>query len=415
MVLNGAGGWENRKTLATNAKMRRREGKEGREAVGKKPIAGRRHRKQLRHQRKHQTIATSDKTPNHSHRPTNRSPGARYWLRASSSSFNTDLYRRAVGADDAVLKKIVGWVLSRYRLASLTLLLDNGLSANYTAHFYLTQWKGTGTMLHFLCERPDQKRSVPLARLLLERGADTKAIGSRYSDTVLHRAIHNTNCEIATLLLAHGADLNAVGRDGDTPLHFASGINEARMVPLLIMHGVAVDGRREADGSTPLFSAIIRSAKDAIPMLLAHGADAGAHNNFGMTPLHYLSRCRWDEGYQLLLESAKLLLAHGAVVNAIDDNGETPLHWASKVPPSRRCGFFMVKFLLENGAEVNAISKDRCTPLQEAISKNNEGVVVLLLRHGADVEALNGGEREQLFRMRTERYLRITRVWSCCY
>jgi ankyrin repeat protein len=305
---------------------------------------------------------------------------------------NTDLYRRAVGADDAVLKKIVGWVLSRYRLASLTLLLDHGLSANYTAHFYLThwQWKGTGTMLHFLCERPDKKRSVPLARLLLERGADTKAIGSRYSDTVLYRVIHNTNCEIATLLLAHGADPNAVGRDGDTPLHFASGINEARMFHL----------RREADGS---ISATIRSAKDAIPMLLAHGADAGAHNNFGMTPLHYLSRCRWDEGYQLLLESAKYLLAHGAVVNAIDDNGETPLHWASKVPPSRRCGFFMVKFLLENGAEVNAISKDRCTPLQEAISKNNEGVVVLLLRHGADVEALNGGEREQLFRMRTER------------
>jgi hypothetical protein len=38
MVLNGAGGWENRKTLATNVQMeegREREGKEGREAVGK--------------------------------------------------------------------------------------------------------------------------------------------------------------------------------------------------------------------------------------------------------------------------------------------------------------------------------------------------------------------------------------------
>jgi hypothetical protein len=58
MVLNGAGGWENRKTLATNAKMRRREGKEGREAVGKKPIAGRRHRK---------PTSPPKKTPNHRH------------------------------------------------------------------------------------------------------------------------------------------------------------------------------------------------------------------------------------------------------------------------------------------------------------------------------------------------------------
>jgi hypothetical protein len=39
MVLSGAGGWENRKTLATDAKMRKEEGekegrKERREAVG---------------------------------------------------------------------------------------------------------------------------------------------------------------------------------------------------------------------------------------------------------------------------------------------------------------------------------------------------------------------------------------------
>jgi hypothetical protein len=44
---------------------RGREGKEGREAVGKKPIAGRRHNKtkQLRHQRKHQTIRVATDQP----------------------------------------------------------------------------------------------------------------------------------------------------------------------------------------------------------------------------------------------------------------------------------------------------------------------------------------------------------------
>jgi hypothetical protein len=44
---------------------------------------------------------------------------------------NTHLYRRAVAADDPIREDIVRWVLPQYRLASLTLLLDNGLSAHH--------------------------------------------------------------------------------------------------------------------------------------------------------------------------------------------------------------------------------------------------------------------------------------------
>jgi hypothetical protein len=89
MVLNGAGGWENRKTLATTAKMRekrRTEEEEGREAVGKKPIAGKRHnKKQLRHLRKHQTIATSDKTLKPKPQTQTKQPKSRRPILATSS------------------------------------------------------------------------------------------------------------------------------------------------------------------------------------------------------------------------------------------------------------------------------------------------------------------------------------------
>jgi hypothetical protein len=44
--------------------------------------------------------------------------------------FNTRLYHLAVAADDVVREGIVRWVLEKYRVASLTLLLDNGLSAH---------------------------------------------------------------------------------------------------------------------------------------------------------------------------------------------------------------------------------------------------------------------------------------------
>jgi hypothetical protein len=68
--------------------------------------------------------------------------------------FNTHLYSRAVAASDPVRVDIVQWVLSEYRLASLTLLLDNGLSVD--------QKLGTlypKTLLR-ICGLSDQKSSV---------------------------------------------------------------------------------------------------------------------------------------------------------------------------------------------------------------------------------------------------------------
>jgi hypothetical protein len=84
--------------------------------------------------------------------------------------FNTHLYRRAVAADDPVREEIVVWVLKNYRLASLTLLLDNGLSVHQKLRLHW--WEQADTcMLRWICHSRDKERSVPLAQLLLDRGA----------------------------------------------------------------------------------------------------------------------------------------------------------------------------------------------------------------------------------------------------
>jgi hypothetical protein len=267
--------------------------------------------------------------------------------------FNTQLYRRAVAASYHIRVRIVRRVLSEYRLAALTLLLDNGLSVNHTAQYYSYFYpdEPNVTMLRFVCERLDQERSVPLVRLLLQRGADTNADDGRQSYTVLFRAVKYGYSELAALLLAHGADPNAVVYGGDTPLHCANRKNNASMVNLLVTHGAAIDGRN-GDGDTPLVLAIRCGNRDIIPVLLAHGAG----------------------------------------VNAIDNHGWTPLHWASFVSSN----LFMVELLLENGADVNAISKDGRSPLHHALSQNKQSVAALLLTHGADVRVLNRRDREQL-------------------
>jgi hypothetical protein len=120
--------------------------------------------------------------------------------------FNANLYRRSVAANRSVLGDIVGWALSGYRLTSLILLLDNGLSVNHTGRF-LPRCMYDETMLSFLCSLDDQERSVPLARLLIQRGADMEVKDGLYADTALFKAIRYDNYEIAALLLAHGADM----------------------------------------------------------------------------------------------------------------------------------------------------------------------------------------------------------------
>jgi ankyrin repeat protein len=336
--------------------------------------------------------------------------------------FHTLLYRRAITADDTIRDGIVAWVLSKYRVASLAHLLDNGLSANH-------KFRNGRDLLRALCSLSDKERSVSLARLLLERGAEFESKDDPTSRTVLHDAVlynnreiaalllaHGTdihavtpcgktplhhaantdNCDIATLLLAHGADVNVADKDGYTPIHCAVSRGGCDFIKLLLAHGAAVDARC-LDGDTPLFLALRGCNSVVIPVLLAHGADVDARDDLGRTPLHLASASFVSDDHQ----SAKLLLEYGADVNARDFGGRTPLHWVTETFIGSFCDddeLFLAEILVENGADVNVISEDGRSPLQEALSGSTsedytDRLVALLIAHGADFSVLNSHER----------------------
>jgi ankyrin repeat protein len=311
--------------------------------------------------------------------------------------FHTYLYHRAIAADGIVLDGILSWVLSRYRLDSLMLFLDNGLPVNHTGRFFDDRREGLlrhspyeDTMLRFTCALDDQERSVPLARYLIERGADMEAKEDQRANTVLYSAIRYRNCPIAALLLEHGADPNALNEHGKTPLLCASGKEEdhAEMIQLLLAHGADIEAR-SADGDTPLLLSSQNNPR-IMAALLEYGAAAGVHNDEGDTPLHCAAMWFTSEHHEL----AKSLLEHGADVNATDGHGETPLHWLLKSAEGDE--LFMVVFLLENGADVNAISNwnPGLSPLQCVFWGSCEvDTVVLLIEFGADVSRLNNEER----------------------
>jgi ankyrin repeat protein len=111
---------------------------------------------------------------------------------------NDLLYHRAVTTDDTVRGDMVKGVLLRHLVTSLKLMLDHGLSP----HQKLGQYWEDDSMLHFLCTHGDDEHSVPLARLLIERGADIEAKDPQNAETMLHVASRKGARGLAELLLA---------------------------------------------------------------------------------------------------------------------------------------------------------------------------------------------------------------------
>jgi ankyrin repeat protein len=137
-------------------------------------------------------------------------------------------------------------------------------------------------------------------------------------------------------------------------------------------------------GETLLLAARYGDVKK-VRKALAEGVDVHtretARPNVGRTPLHYAAGGpQYGAGGQHL-DVAKVLLAKGADVNAKAEGGYTPLHVASGLGQKE-----IVQLLLRSGANPNALDT-RGTPLHAAVLQGQKDIVLLLLNAGAQVNA----------------------------
>jgi len=164
--------------------------------------------------------------------------------------------------------------------------------------------------LHYVCH--SAFASVPLARELLERGADPNAYyANEYGPmSVLYGAagvLHDP--ELTALLLRSGADPNGEPRRGDA-LYHACEAESTECLRLLLEHGA------EPNGTNALARALDYERLKHVRLLL----DAGADPNEGALLAHAVRRGRGSELVRLLAE-------HGADLDAL--GGET---WRGDVP-----------------------------------------------------------------------------------
>ncbi|CAH1165751.1 unnamed protein product [Phyllotreta striolata] len=184
-----------------------------------------------------------------------------------------------------------------------------------------------------------------------------------------------------------------------TPLHFAAGYGRRDVVEFLLSCGASIQARDDG-GLHPLHNACSFGHADVVRILLEAGANPNTRDNWNYTPLH-------EAAIKGKIDVCLALLQHGADVGIRNAEGKTPLevadaacrpvltgeHRKDEVLEAARAGAEASLLALLNPLNVNCHAGDgrRSTPLHLAAGYNRNGVVQLLLRHGADVHAKDKG------------------------
>ena len=260
-------------------------------------------------------------------------------------------------------------ILARFRFLALAKkLVENGADVNAQGGRY-------GNTLQLAANWQDG----PLVRLLLDHGANVNAVGG-YFGNALQAASIGGDLEIIKLLLERGADVNAKNGCLRTALQAASLNHHKYVVKLYLEHGADVNITGGYHGSA-LRAAAINGQFEIAKMLLEHGADPNSHDASCRSALQGAAAggsC----------EIVKMFLEHGANPNPRLSSDVTDANrgdFSTPLVVATHCGYQgIVNLLLEHGADVNATDLE--TPLSAATMTGNVEIVEMLLKKGANID-----------------------------
>jgi len=292
------------------------------------------------------------------------------------------------------------------------------------------------TPLHLACDRKNMD-SLGIVELLISRGADVN-LASDEGITALHAAAGGPS-EVVELLLKEGADINAETADARTPLHCAVEVGCKKNVELLLDKGAAINATT-LDLCTPLHYAVLHKPKNAggffairaehtkiAEILLERGADVNAQTKNGKTCLLIAVEKSFADlidvilGYKPDLSINEACLqaairrceAHCSSYTVEKDRSpivERLLAYGFRLRPQDVSGLPLVLFfsVVRNGSAKTAeaildlspnaqallsSSFQDMTALHAAVQRRHLEIARLLLKCGADVNAVSGGKR----------------------
>uniref|UniRef100_A0ABD2W939 Uncharacterized protein n=1 Tax=Trichogramma kaykai TaxID=54128 RepID=A0ABD2W939_9HYME len=225
------------------------------------------------------------------------------------------------------------------------------------------------THFHVACEYGWED----VVQKFLELGQDPNLLVQRTGNSPLYLALSHNKREVSRLLLKHGADPNVANKDGRTALHVLGENywNSPNMEMIFELKKKLKPGQvdaRDKLGNTPLHLAVpshSTNAKLVVQALLQIGSNPNVANDEGLTPMHIICKRCCNDGLWELFWNISDDMKQPVSLDVRDKLGNTPLHYALKYK-----NLDMIELLLRNGADPNAVDEEGLTPLH-IISKND--------------------------------------------
>jgi len=227
----------------------------------------------------------------------------------------------------------------------------------------------------------------------LEQGADPNIRDEQSGLTAVMIAAGRAQPEILKALADAGGDVHAVdSRAGATALHKACQGGKLECARILVEAGAFVDAQCVANGHTALMEAIWFKHEEIVQYLLDQGVGLKINTHYGFTLDEHID---YEENVNRSVpaELAKVQAARRAVEQRLARDRDSVV--AQRLMAATVAGDVdKVRELLEAGASpderfpiMNGFN-DAHTPLHVASRDGHKDIVVQLLKHGANINAM---------------------------
>ncbi|XP_045510929.1 ankyrin repeat domain-containing protein 50-like [Colias croceus] len=243
-------------------------------------------------------------------------------------------------------------------------LLSAGSHVNYKTHEKMTA-------LHFAASRG----YLDLVKILVSNGAYLEARDTN-ERTALYLAAGRGHVDVIKYLISAGANINGEEIHGYTPLCESVWQRYTKVVELLLKSGARITHSHKL-----LHNAILQGQEDIVTMLVSHGGGINLHNDTGDTPL--LLAVRLSQ-----ISVVKILLQKGANANICNSiTGANALHVAVESVKCPNEFEELIIWLLDYKIDMNTTALTGDTALNRALLLQRDNAAMILIQHGADVNA----------------------------
>lgn len=232
------------------------------------------------------------------------------------------------------------------------------------------------TLLHVLCE----DNNTPAVIDVINNGENVNAIDASGS-TPLHIAAYHNNHEAINELLKAGADPFAKNKNGFSPLEIAIEVKSYDSISVilntLLERGIDYDEKLTSFGETALHLAATINDARTVSYLLFQGADPDIADVEGNTPLFFAVLSGGVESANNLIKATQ-----NNINQAVDDEQHTLLHYAAERDDPET-----FKLLVNAGANFLLKDADGITPCDIAIEKGNVEMIKSIINKMPDIDS----------------------------